>query len=371
MKLLNRVFIFFTVCVLFFGHAALLADAPPEGVPAQNTDAPPEGVQVPAQNEYHLINWRFAAYERPDFTSRRVASFDPGLVRVVSRFEGWALIDTEYGGLWVFLPANLRYVDRNAALFVYQTDTRADSFIAPQVVSIVFETEDWLLIDTWQGPRWMRQPRVIPPGARLVALTFDDGPSRHTPRLLDALYERGVSATFFTTGKFVNINPQTAARIVAEGHEIGCHAFSHQLLTGLSADAIRRELANSSNAIYNATGTRPTLFRPPYGGHNATIRRISAELYMPLIFWSVDTNDWRYNNAQTILRNVFDSRGNPRVQEGDIILMHDITASSVDAAILIIERLQEHGFHFVTVSQLFEAQGIMLEPGVVYRNARN
>ena len=211
---------------------------------------------------------------------------------------------------------------------------------------------------------------TFPEGATLIALTFDDGPSSHTSRLLDALNARGARATFFTTGRAVNANPHIAARIVSEGHEIACHAHTHPLLTNLSADAIRRELTNSRNAIYNATGVFPALFRPPYGGQNSTVRSVAAEFNMPLIFWNIDTEDWRSRNAQAILRTVVTANGTPRVRDGDIILMHDTVSATVEATIQIIDQLQARGFYFVTVSQLFEARGRQLVPGVSYRSAR-
>ena len=232
----------------------------------------------------------------------------------------------------------------------------------------------WNMVDSRRpNPDWRNMiggPLVIPEGAKLIALTFDDGPSGHTPRLLDELQMRGAVATFFTSGNMIAARQDVAARIVEEGHEIACHAYSHPYLTSLSTDGIRRELTNSRNAIYNATGTKPAVFRPPYGDQNAAVRSVAAEFDMPLILWSIDTIDWRDRNVQTILSRIVDSQGNPRVQDGDIILMHDTHATTVDATIEIVDILQEQGFFFVTVSQLFEARDIQLVPGGIHRSAR-
>ena len=203
-----------------------------------------------------------------------------------------------------------------------------------------------------------------------VALTFDDGPSEYTVQLLDALSNRAVALTFFTTGTEVNAYPHIANRIVQEGHEIACHAYSHSYLTELTADEIRAELANSRDAIYTATGVFPALHRPPYSSYDSLVRSIAEEFGMPLILWNVDTIDWRDRDVELILSRIINFRGYSMVQSGDIILMHDTLPTTVDAALIIIDKLQEQGFQFVTVSQLFEKKEIELIPGAVYGCAR-
>ena len=200
----------------------------------------------------------------------------------------------------------------------------------------------------------------------LIALTFDDGPSVYTSLLLDAFSERGAFATFFTAGEEVNANPHIAYRIVNEGHEIACHTYSHPILTTLSAEEIRIELAKSRESIYNATGTFPAVMRPTYGNHNSQVRSVAAEFGMPLILWNVDTADWRDRDSEVIHNRIINPRGLPLVQNGDIIIMHDTIGTTVEAAIKIVDSLQELGFQFVTVSRLFDAKGIELIPGAVY-----
>ena len=252
----------------------------------------------------------------------------------------------------------------------------ANLYASPMAYGLAAAPHDggWNMMDSRRpNPEWrnmIARPLEIPEGAILIALTFDDGPSEHTPRLLDELRMRGAFATFFTSGNMIAGRQNVAARIVEEGHEIACHAHSHPFLTGLDAAGIRRELTNSRNAIYSATGTKPAVFRPPYGDQNSTVRSVAAEFDMPVILWSIDTLDWRDRNVQTILSRIVDSHGNPLVQDGDIILMHDTLATTVDAAIEIVDILQEQGFFFVTVSQLFEARGTQLVPGGLYRSAR-
>ena len=212
-------------------------------------------------------------------------------------------------------------------------------------------------------PRVSNEPKFI-------ALTFDDGPSEHTLQLLDALGERGALATFFTVGEAINAYPHIAYRIVREGHEMACHSYSHPFLTTLTADEIRTELKKSRDAIYNASGSFPTVFRPPYGLHDPLVRSVAAEFGMPLILWSVDTIDWRDRDVDAILSHIINPHGFPLVQNGDIILMHDTLSTTVDGAIKIVDELLGLGFRFVTVSQLFDRAGIHLIPGTVYGCAR-
>lgn len=218
---------------------------------------------------------------------------------------------------------------------------------------------------------WRSRTHRIPAGATVVALTFDDGPTAHTGPMLDALAARGVSATFFTTGRNVNNFPEIAARIVDEGHEIACHGHNHPLMTQMSEVEVRLQLINSRNAVSEATGgAAMTLFRPPYGAHNNTVRMAAEDNGMALVLWSIDTFDWRDRDVETIVSRVIGANGRPRVEDGDIILMHDTMPTSVAAAGRIIDALQQNGVYVVTVTQLFEITGQPLVPGRVHNNAR-
>ena len=328
-------------------------------------------LDIDVMGEPYLIGWRVAAYKTPGFTSGPVLMLDAGWVTVLARRnDGWALVSARNNFFWIYTSENRVFVPYRTRLFANKEDSRPSLYITPQVVDVRRFVGDWALIETWQGEQWMRIRDILPGGAGAIALTFDDGPVFYTQRLLDELYVRGVSATFFTTGRNVAANPRLAARIVNEGHEIACHAHSHARLVNLSEEGVRRELTNSRNAIYNATGTHPVLLRPPYGNHNNMVRSVAREFGMPLITWNIDTLDWRDRDIETILSRVVDARGNAIVQNGDIILMHDTSNISVDAAIRMVDVLLGLGFRFVTVSELFEVNGITPEPGGVYRIAR-
>ncbi len=183
----------------------------------------------------------------------------------------------------------------------------------------------------------------------VVALTFDDGPHPVlTPRLLDVLKEHGVKATFFVIGKNAKSYPDIVARIVAEGHEIANHSWSHPNLSGMSDSAVLEQLKETNKVLKEATGVDARLFRPPYGAFSVRQRVMTYEkLGMPSILWSVDPLDWKIRSAPSV-RSKLVSGAHP----GAILLAHDIHASTVDAIPGVLMDLKARGFQFVTVSQL-------------------
>lgn len=318
----------------------------------------------PSTPTRHAMEWQFVTYLEPNLLSTPMEVHDPQVVSVLERRDdGWALISTGYGNRWVFVRDNLRYISRNFTIH----ETKGGPAMVrsePQVVRILAQDGDWLQISTWQGPRWINPGnRASVPGERRVALTFDDGPHPvHTARLLDALAARDVSVTFYVLGQQVAAQPQLANRIVREGHEIANHSFSHRQLTRLNAAGIRSELARTQDVIRQVTGATTTTFRPPYGSQNQTVRNVAAEFGYPLILWSVDTLDWQSRNVNSIMSHFVDARGNIRIRDGDIILMHDIHPATIDAAIRAVDLLLANGFTFVTVAELLGSP----TPGVAY-----
>ncbi|GAA2150105.1 hypothetical protein GCM10009727_54200 [Actinomadura napierensis] len=192
---------------------------------------------------------------------------------------------------------------------------------------------------------------------KCVALTFDDGPGPYTNGLLDVLKKEGVRATFFIIGQNVHGFPSAVRREVMEGHEVGDHSWDHPQLTAMSPAAVKSQIQRTQDAITRASGgVKPTIMRPPYG---ATNKRVGQTIGMPLILWSVDTEDWRYLNTARDTRV-----GIKEPKPGGIILFHDIHKPSVKAIPAVIEGLKKRGFTFVTVSELFE--GRQLTPGQTY-----
>ena len=202
-----------------------------------------------------------------------------------------------------------------------------------------------------------RQPNC----ARLkcVALTFDDGPVTGTASLLDTLKAKGVHATYFTVGYNAAPHPGLLRRMVAEGHVIGNHTYSHQQLTRLSASAVSSEIARTNTLIEKATGITPTLLRPPYGATNSTIKKVAGSLGMSQILWNVDPLDWKDRNSALVTKRVLAA-----ARPGSIILSHDIHPTTVKAYPAIIDGLRAKGFTIVTVPELL---GARLIPGASFR----
>ncbi|MDX3135928.1 polysaccharide deacetylase family protein [Streptomyces europaeiscabiei] len=180
---------------------------------------------------------------------------------------------------------------------------------------------------------------------KCVALTFDDGPVKDTQRLLGILKDRDVRATFYAVGTNVQKNPSTVRDAALADHQIGNHSWDHADLTKLSATKIKSQFSRTDTVIKQATGKKPTTVRAPYGAHNAAVRSAAGR---PLVHWSVDTLDWKYRDSARLVKYV-----NAETRPGDIVLMHDIHKTTVDAVPGIIKALKARGFHFVTVDQLF------------------
>lgn len=183
---------------------------------------------------------------------------------------------------------------------------------------------------------------------KLVALTFDDGPSpQYTERLLDILKKNNVHATFFVIGKNAEKYPKIVAREHTEGHEIGSHTWSHPNLKNISQKKMEAERDKTDAIIKKITGETPKFLRPPYGNENAKVRAVWNR---PLINWSVDTLDWKYRSKKHNIAAV-----NEQTKEGSIILFHDIHKTSVDSIQSVIDNLKAKGYKFVTVSELLAA----------------
>lgn len=178
-----------------------------------------------------------------------------------------------------------------------------------------------------------------------VALTFDDGPSpKYTPLLLDGLKERNVRATFFLLGKNVKENQELVQRMQAEGHLLGNHTYNHVQLNKIPETTARQEILKTNNEIYEATGKYPEYMRPPYG---AWKKNMELCVEMLPVFWDIDTLDWKSQNVDAILK-----AAGEEPEDGSIILMHDEYQTSVEASLLLIDRLKEKGYEFVTVDEL-------------------
>ena len=198
-------------------------------------------------------------------------------------------------------------------------------------------------------------------GKKLVALTFDDGPSAvTTPTLLDLLTEKDLPATFFMLGSMARANPDIVKRIEKDHHEIASHTMYHQNLVSLPADVARADIDEAKATISSILGHDPTYTRPPYGNYNDTV---IASVGTPIILWSVDSEDWRSKDPSAIVSVVMSE-----IYDGSIILMHDIYPATVDAIPTLVDTLRNAGYEFATLSELAEAKNIPLNAGEVYYN---
>ena len=195
---------------------------------------------------------------------------------------------------------------------------------------------------------------------KYVALTFDDGPSgRFTRRLLDGLAERDAKATFFLCGYRIAQYPKETQRIFDEGHEIALHGYSHDCMTPMSRRQIAKELSDTKALL--PEGCKALWLRPPGGCCSDGVRQVAEVTNLSILDWSVDPRDWATRDTAAVGRFVVE-----RIQDGDVVLLHDMSDSSVDAALAIIDELQSQGFRFVTVSELVKIRDITVKPGKTY-----
>ena len=198
---------------------------------------------------------------------------------------------------------------------------------------------------------------------KVVALTFDDGPRRGTTaRLLDGLRERGANATFFLVGERLAGTEDLVLRMQAEGHQVGTHTWSHIRLDGTAPATQLRDIQAAQNAVCKLLDTDSCWLRPPYGLIDPAVR---TGVTVPMVHWSVDPRDWESRDTAMVVRSVLKD-----VQPGDIILLHDIYPSSVEAALQIVDALEAEGYWFVTVEELLELNGIQPKAGAMYRSGR-
>ena len=181
---------------------------------------------------------------------------------------------------------------------------------------------------------------------KVVALTFDDGPSKYTKDILDILKKHDACGTFFLIGNKVSFYGDILREMLSEGNEIGNHSYDHKYLTRLSEEEVKDEINKTQDEIKRVTGYTPTLFRPTYGGYNNTLK---SYIDLTFVLWDVDSRDWSVKSTEGIMSNVFKD-----VKSGSIILFHDNHEYSVNALPSVIKELKKQGYKFVTVSELLE-----------------
>ena len=188
--------------------------------------------------------------------------------------------------------------------------------------------------------------KIVDVNKKVVALTFDDGPSKYTDDLINILKENDVVGTFFILGNKVEIYSDTLIKAINNGNEIGNHSYNHKWLTKVDNNELQDQINKTQNIIFKNLNYMPTNFRPTYGSINNNMRN---NINLNIVLWNVDTMDWKYKSVYKIV-----SRATKNTKDLDIILMHDTKKRTVDAVKKIIPILKEKGFEFVTVSELQE-----------------
>ena len=203
--------------------------------------------------------------------------------------------------------------------------------------------------------------RTIDPTKPMLALTFDDGPSEQTDRILNVLMQYDARATFFVIGNKLETYADVLKRAAAAGNEIACHTWSHVNLNTVSASRVRSQITRTNEKIKEITGVEVKCMRPPYGNQNKTVRNVCKDLGITIVRWQIDTEDWKSRNTSKIYNAIMKGAGN-----GEIILCHDLYMSTASAAEKAIPALIEKGYQLVTVSELlsFHKEGAV--PGKVY-----
>lgn len=190
----------------------------------------------------------------------------------------------------------------------------------------------------------------IDPACPTIALTFDDGPNRiYTRQVLDILYAEQVPATFFLVGEKVSGNQNLILEMVASGHEIENHTFTHADLTTLNRQQIQDEIRQAEDALQTVLPDHHSQFvRPPYGRYT---KNTEDAVDYPFMLWTIDSGDWEKATAEKIHHTVVCN-----IHDGDIIVFHDDNAETVKALSSIISELKDRGFQFATVSELLKRQ---------------
>lgn len=198
---------------------------------------------------------------------------------------------------------------------------------------------------------------------KYIAFTFDDGPSgAKTKKLVDILEDNKMHATFFMVGNRMALQPETLKYVLEHGNEIGSHSYTHSNLKRLKKEELKQEEFNTNLVYKNITGEELTLLRPPYGNINENMKETMNYIF---VNWNIDTEDWRYRDSEHIYHSIID-----KVEDGDIILMHDLYDTTIEAVEKVLPELYVRGFQVVSVSELAKIKGQTLEPKKVYRSIK-
>ncbi|GGW41053.1 polysaccharide deacetylase family protein [Arenibacter certesii] len=280
----------------------------------------------PTDKNYHAFSWDKSGTLTIYFDKYQVASGNHGNIQVTLSPKTYQhLVSEKYQSVFHIQPEKI--------------DTSASSIARDSISKETFE------IDCSKEP--------------CIAITFDDGPAKHTTQLLDILKKHNVKATFFVIGKSAKVQRNTLLRAYKEGHQIGNHSWDHKDLKKLSEEEIANQIIKTNDVISNITGEEVQILRPPYGSINDMVKN---KANMPIILWNLDPLDWKDRDADTVAKRISEANLN------GIVLAHDIHKSTVEAMPEVISHFKEKGYHLVTIDNLFADKN--LANGKVYDRRR-
>ena len=233
---------------------------------------------------------------------------------------------------YLFIDYDLTY-DNKLTMYIYKENNNTTKI-----------TSKNFIINSNKNTNYDFLNQKIVKNNKLIALTFDDGPNYNTMKVLDILEKYNIKATFFILGTNIKGNEKIINRINSLGMEIGNHMYSHSITTKLTNTKIKEEINKTDKLIYDIIGKYPTLIRPSYGIYNKKFQKIVDR---PIILWNIDTLDWKYHNSTKIANKVFNN-----INRGEIVLMHDIYSATANSLEIIIPKLLDEGFEFITISEL-------------------
>lgn len=222
---------------------------------------------------------------------------------------------------------------------LFYTPPKKDSKISEETVKVV-------------EPVITRADNEYFEGKKLVAITFDDGPSNVTTKILDELDKRDAKVTFFMVGNRVDKYADVVKRVSESGHTIGNHSYTHKSFNKQTPEQYLNEINTTNFTISNITGEEVIFVRPPYGAYKqSTLENVN----MNFVLWSIDTLDWKTRDADMVYNEII-----TKVDDGSIILMHDLYDTTYEAAIRAIDYLLENGYAVVSLDEMYRIRG--LEP---------
>ncbi len=260
----------------------------------------------------------------------------------------------------------IAYLINENELIVYFSNYAITPAISePIIININYhEIFDYLDINYFLDETYINKNiYTLDPTKKTIAFTFDDGPKRSTTtELLQILNDNHANATFFMLGNRMNSNKELIKNIIASENDIGNHSYSHKYLTRIDDVRLKLEISMTEDILFDISGQNTKYFRVPYGSLNEKVR---STITTPIIRWSVDTNDWKYKNSEIVKENILSE-----VHDGDIVLMHDIHSTTVEAVRMVLPELYANGYQVTSVSKLSSLKQVALEAGNVYNKIK-